>query len=118
LVGDSADTFAIVENANTSMLVTDQPFNNEDLRLSSDGAQVTVSVIAEDKDGVSSEPFDIVIEIKDVNEKPERIELIPQSAVKMSSNVITLEESKAVGSLLGSITATDPDADSQDIPAC
>lgn len=115
LVGGSSD-FEIEVNATTktNYLVAKKQFNFEDGERS-----VTVSLTATDPAGQTSATIELAVAIVDVNEKPINLKLsVIAQGVEENGLELTISETMKVGTIIGSLSAEDPDAEKEDEPSC
>lgn len=109
--------FEIVTNETTGLnyLAAKKQYDFETLN---DKTQ-TAMVIATDKGGKASKPIAIPVTIIDANEKPINVKLtITSQLVKMNGDTLTVGEEMRVGTIIGEISAEDPDAGFEDNPSC
>jgi hypothetical protein len=115
-LADSTSDFAILPNttSNTNYLVSKTQFNFED----GDNSQ-NLALMATDPAGQTSAPIQLTVAIINVNEKPINLKLVVTAeGVEENGLTLTINEVMEVGTIIGTLSASDPDADREDQPSC
>jgi hypothetical protein len=119
LDASSAADFDIFKNNSGSYLTVSKEFNYEQMvKDTADGNQIAVKISATDPTGATSEFLDVSVTIIDINEKPINMVLAPANGLNVIQNAMTLPEDLAPGTLIGMVSAEDPDSGYTDEPAC